>query len=123
MPGLVFMSKDKFVTSTVQFMEAESISFLAIMFAFYNDSGTTLKRQLALCGDDTIDMNQFVDTLLSSEVYSYVSLDLELVDTTIVQQTEYKKFHVQLFDQTNLKPSRKQIGPMLEIVYETYLLL
>lgn len=119
MPGADFIQKNGFALKTKEFMLSSHISFLGIMFAFYDsDSDDTLRRQLAFCADNSITLDGLLDAVLSSEVYNYVNLGLEKVDET--SQTDEFQFY--LYEQTNVKPSRKQIGPLLEIVYESYLL-
>eukprot|EP00804_Cyclotella_cryptica_P019546 CCRYP_014318-RB/>CCRYP_014318-RB protein AED:0.38 eAED:0.38 QI:0/0/0/1/0/0/2/0/427 len=121
MPGAEFILKNDFVSKTKEFMLSNHISFLGIMFAFYDKaSDDTLRRQLAFCSDNSISLESLIDVMLSSEVYNYVDLGLDKVDDIALQETH--ELQLYLFEQTNVKPSRKQIGPLLEIVYESYLL-
>lgn len=118
MPGDAFILKDGFASKTKKFMATNQISFLSIMFAFYDSGSDTLQRQLTFCADQSIHLESLIKLMLSSEVYEYAELNLE--ERATMQETE--GIQIFLFDQHNVKPSRKQIGPMLEVVYESYLL-
>ncbi|KAL7542746.1 hypothetical protein ACHAXR_012050 [Thalassiosira sp. AJA248-18] len=110
MPGLDLVSKEGFYNSTLAFMQSKQIPLLGIMFAFY-DERDVFHRQLAfVCMDQTISLRELVSTLLTSSAYKSVDLQLEEVQ---LPKDSWRE-NVCLFDQNNLAPSRKQIGPMLE---------
>lgn len=109
MPGLDFMSKEGFCDSTSAFMELNQISgtFLAIMFAFYD--GGIFCRQLAFVSvDRTVSLSELVGAMTT-----YKSVDLQLEEIQLPPRIGSSE-NVRLFDQNNVSPSRKQIGPMLE---------
>mmetsp|Transcript_31691 Transcript_31691/g.57369 ORF Transcript_31691/g.57369 Transcript_31691/m.57369 type:complete len:372 (+) Transcript_31691:2976-4091(+) len=111
MPGLDFMNADGFYDSTLAFMESVQIPFLGIMFAFY-DEQEVFHRQLAFISfDQTVSLRELVGTLRTS--HAYKSVDLQLEEVHLPAELRKRK-NVCLFDQNNLSPSRKQIGPMLE---------
>jgi len=117
MPGLGFMSKDKFYISTLEFMESKQISFLGIMFAFY-DEQEEFNRQLAfVSSDEMVDLRESLGGLLASSTYKHVGLQLKEVHIP-AELNRSVKLQVCLFDQNNLAPSRKQIGPMLEDYFD-----
>lgn len=121
-PGLDFMTRERFYSSTLAFMESKRISFLGIMFAFYDGQGS-LRRQLAFVSiERTVSLHELVCSFLKSRTYKSVDLQLEKVqlpeglgvgDIFSSKGACWRK-NVILFDQNNLSPSRKQIGPMLE---------
>ena len=116
MPGLDFMNKESFLNSTLSFMKAKKISFLGIMFAFYDDEHE-FHRQLAFISminrDQVVAQHDLVEKLLGSTAYK--SADLQLEEVYIpTELNQSAGLEVSLFDQNNLTPSRKQIGPMLE---------
>ncbi|KAL7540402.1 hypothetical protein ACHAWF_006670 [Thalassiosira exigua] len=109
MPGLDFMNTAGWYDSVVAFMESKHVSFLGIMFAFY-DEQESFRRQLAFVS--TASLAEWAKALMSSSVYQSVELQLEEVQ--LPPPLQGKEF-VLLFDQSNPKPSRKQVGPMLEV--------
>jgi hypothetical protein len=117
MPGFDFITKAGFVAKTIEFMHTNQLSLLGIMFAFYNADSGELKRQLALCTDQSVDLDRLVNDMLLSQEYQNTNLELKRVDEFSLEDTG----QLHLFDQMNVKPSRKQIGPMLEVVYDSYL--
>ena len=116
--GSEFIKKNDFALTTEQFMLTNDIPMLGIMFAFYDNSNDKLLRQLAICADDTIEIDALVSILLSSQAYHNVNLELEEVTS---ESFRPNKLQLYLFDQNNVQPSRKQIGPLFEIVYESLL--
>ena len=116
--GSDFITKNDFAPAVEQFMYINNISLLGIMFAFYGNSSDTLTRQLAICVDQTMELDAFIKVLLSSQAYHDVNLELERVTMKSFHQN---KLQLYLFDQTNVQPSRKQIAPLFEIVYESFL--
>ena len=118
MPGLDFMNKESFLNSTLSFMKSKKISFLGIMFAFYDkeEEEQEFHRQLAfvsIINRDLVAQHDLVETLLGSNAYKSANLQLEEVYIPM-ELNRSAGLHVSLFDQNNLTPSRKQIGPMLE---------
>jgi len=115
MSGVDFMTKEGFWNSTYLFMKTMEISFLGIMFAYY-DEQEVFHRQLAFIytiGDQLVERSDLVDDMLASEVYRDADLQLEEVMIPLVS-IEYPNLQARLFDQHNVAPSRKQIGPLLE---------
>ena len=107
MSGLDFMQKDDFYNTTLDFMKSKQIPLLGIMFAFY-DEWKVFYRQLAFVWvRQTISIHELLASLMSSE-------DLQLEEVTLPKKLRRSE-DVCLFDQKNVAPSRKQIGPMLEI--------
>ena len=118
MPGLEFMNKENFLNSTLSFMKSKKISFLGIMFAFYNEEEDKQEfhRQLAfvsIINRDLVAQHDLVETLLGSNAYKSANLQLEEVHIP-AELNRSAGLQVNLFNQDNLTPSRKQIGPMLE---------
>lgn len=111
MSGIDFMNKEGFYASTLAFMKQKQIPFLGIMFAFY-DEQEIFHRQLAFISIDRTDfLHGFVEALLSSTAYNSVNLQLE--EAQLPGELSWRR-NVRLFNQNNLTPSRKQIGPLLE---------
>ncbi|KAL9184714.1 hypothetical protein ACHAXT_012684 [Thalassiosira profunda] len=109
MPGLDFMSKDNFCKATATFMESHHVAFLGVMFAFYDAEGA-FHRQLAFV---TTRRGASLDKF--AEKLEYDSVDLQLEEVKLAPDFDCKR-HVLLFEQKNLAPSRKQIGPLLEAI-------
>jgi exopolyphosphatase len=109
MPLKDFFSKDNVGRGILLYMDQVQVDFLGIMFAFEDDGH--LCRQLAFCGRNGFSLDD-VDAFLHSSGYYRHPLDLkEIKDTPIVQDEH--GLSLQYFDQRNVKPSRKQIGPIL----------
>ena len=123
MPMESFLSKKRFRSSLRQFMDEEEISFLVLMFASQVDGGGGVHRQLSLCGKDIPS-----DGILL-RVAEYLNnpgldfggdgLNLQPVDVAHTTATAFtnRGITIQTFDQNNIQPSRKQIGPMLELFF------
>ena len=110
MPGLDFMKKDNFYSATLGFMKSKQIPLLGIMFAFY-DEQNVFHRQLAFVWvGQTATLHNLLNSLMSSKVF--ISVDLQLKEVQLPDKVS-KQEDLLLFDQTNVAPSRKQIGPML----------
>ncbi|KAL3771641.1 hypothetical protein ACHAW5_007343 [Stephanodiscus triporus] len=109
MKGEDFMNKDGFDKATLEFMHTAHISFLGIIFVFY-DEGSVLHKQLAFISSDG-NLEELINSLLISDAYKSVNLQLE--EVSILSEAD-RSLKIRLFDQENLAPSRKQIGPMLE---------
>eukprot|EP00978_Attheya_sp_CCMP212_P023775 scaffold73571_cov54-Attheya_sp.AAC.1 len=93
-----------------------NVDFLGIMFAFERcRQGCHLRRQLALCGSDRIFLDNMTQFLLQScEEDPQSSLHLlEMKKKRIVPKDSSTGLSIRLFKQGNVKPSRKQIGPLL----------
>jgi exopolyphosphatase len=118
MNGQEFMKKEEFASATLDFMHTSQISFLGIMFAFYDES-RTLRRQLAfVTKGEKFTLEQIVESLLKS--VEYKKADLQLEEVTIHNKLLIEEgglLQIRLFDQTNPAPSRKQIGPMFEVYF------
>jgi len=123
MPMESFLSKKRFRSSLRQFMVEEEISFLVLMFASQVDGGGGVHRQLSLCGKD-IPSDGIL--LRVAEYLNNPGLDfggdglnlqpVDVADTTATAFTN-RGITIQTFDQNNIQPSRKQIGPMLELFF------
>ena len=110
MPAIGFIEKEGFAESTSTFMSTVQVSFLAIMFAFYDET-KTFHRQLAfVTTDQHVNLQILVESLMKSSAYMEVDLQLEEV---AIPSEDNVKFQFLLFDQNNVSPSRKQIGPMI----------
>lgn len=103
MPGFSFLEKEDFILKTIEFMRSKEISFLGIMFAYY-DLTAGFQRQLAFCSYE--DDKRLVATTLHEE------LGLKEVDIAHLD-LKSNEIQVHLYDQGNIVPSRKQIGPLL----------
>ena len=111
MPATGFIEKDGFAASTLMFMGTEKISFMGIMFAFY-DEERSFRRQLAFISTDhNVNLLAWTSSLLNSCSYTKVNLQLEEV---VISDEANSRFQMLLFDQKNVSPSRKEIGPMIE---------
>jgi len=112
MSGVDFMTKEGFWNSTYLFMKTMEISFLGIMFAYY-DEQEVFHRQLACVyttdEDRLVERSDLVDAILTSDL----DVDLQL-EEVMIPSTEHPNLQARLFDQHNVAPSRKQIGPLLE---------
>ena len=81
MPGVDFMTKEDFWDSTYSFMNTMDVSFLGIMFAYY-DKREVFHRQLAFVyttRDRLVERSDLVDEMLTSRVYNDADLQLEEV--------------------------------------------
>jgi exopolyphosphatase len=108
MPLQDFLSKTNVIEGIIQYMEQMRVEFLGIMFAF--EDGDHFFRQLALCA--TFQLDRIVDFLLDFD--SEDSLDLKAIDTGSVDiPGGNPDLTIRFFAQQNVKPSRKQIGPIL----------
>ena len=104
------MEKENSLLKTAEFMRWKKVSFLGIMFTFYDATTGDFRRQLAFCSDEDQWLEMLRDGLLSSKVYT--ELDLKEVNSTPQQMSgDAKQMH--LFEQNKIGPSRKQIGPLL----------
>lgn len=109
MPLQDFFHKDNLATGVLQYIAEVNVNFLGIMFAF-EDEGH-LFRQLALCGANGFPLED-VDAFLRRTNYYYDPLDLkEINDASLLPDDQ--DLSLQFFDQRNVQPSRKQIGPFL----------
>ena len=113
-PIVTLMEKEEFILETLEFMRSKGITFLGIMSQFTTNG--SLRRQLAVCsyGEQWLGVMMQGDRLASR---IYKELDLKEVDIPSFditsQQMISNKMQVHLYDQVNIKPSRKQIGPLL----------
>ena len=124
MPMESFLSKKRFRSKLRQFMDEKEISFLVLMFASQVDDGRGVHRQLSLCGKDipSDDILLRVAEYLNNPGLDFGGdgLNLQPVDvahTTATAFTNNRGITIQTFDQNNIQPSRKQIGPMLELFF------
>ena len=118
MKGEDFMNKEEFGKVTLEFMRTSQISFLGIIFVFY-DECMILHKQLAfLSSDENFRLQEFVNSLLVSNEYQNLNLQLEEVPPQLIWVNRSLRLQIRLFDQINLTPSRKQIGPMLEDYFD-----
>ena len=116
MPLRDFLAKSNLAKGVKLFMEAHEQQFLAIMFASER-KGKNLERQLALCGIPSFPMDALAAFLLNEE-YDQASLALEELEQTSLSPSE-SGLSLRLFEQHNVAPSRKQIGPILLQFFET----
>lgn len=116
MPGVKFMEKNGFVSETLSFMRSEQISFLSIMFAFYDDTTGLFRRELSFCSEESFPLEDFVTSMVVSTHYQEVDLQLKKMELPgrVAFEDDQKGLKVFLFLQENVQPSRKQIGPLLE---------
>lgn len=121
MPMESFLSKRRLRSSIRRFMDEESISFLVLMFASQTDSGG-IHRQLSLCGKDVPDemLSRTAEYLDNPGLgFGGSGLDLQPVSVshTLTSGFADRGIRIQTFNQNNVRPSRKQIGPMLQIFF------
>jgi len=114
MPLTGFLDKTDLIVGILRYMAEVSVDFLGIMFAF-EDNGN-FRRQLALCGKDDFLLHDMVEFLLNSD-YDQDSLDLKALEESLIPQ-ENQGLSLRFFDQCNVKPSRKQIGPIMLHFFE-----
>ena len=114
----VLMSFDDFLASKSDrpqripvFMAEIDVSFLAIMFAFLEDGN--LHRQLALCGVGDFSLDKLVAFLLDAKYECDESLKLRELPAAVQMPKEADGMSMRVFEQRNIVPSRKQIGPIL----------
>jgi len=115
MPMDGFLSKQQLVPGIVQYMEEVRVDFLGIMFAFQDVHGR-LHRQFAICGTENVPLDDISSFLLRSD-HSQGSLDLDGVSEPNLQFRD--GLRMRFFNQRNVKPSRKQIGPILLEFFES----
>jgi exopolyphosphatase len=120
-----FVQKGDLVNGITAYMAEQDIYFLGIMFAFV-DNGGHLQRQLALCGTDQFSLNNLVAFLeltgninqASSASDDDTSLDLAEFRTDNFPPVHSSGSTFRFYNQLNVKPSRKQIGPILQKYFE-----
>ena len=118
MRGEDFMKKEEFNKATLEFMRVSQISFLGISFVFYDELRVLHKQLAFISSDANFPLREFVNSLLVSDEYRNVDLQLvEVPHLTRMDRTELMQ--ILFFDQENPTPSRKQIGPMLEDYFDT----
>lgn len=115
MPLEDFFHKDHVAQGILRYMAQVNIHFLGIMFAFENEG--QLCRQLALCGRNGFSLDD-VDYFLRTSGYYRDPLDLNEIKNVSSLQDD-RGLSLQFFDQRNVKPSRKQIGPILIEYFES----
>jgi exopolyphosphatase len=121
MSGEDFMKKEDFEKATLEFMHTSQIFLLGIIFVFYDELGVLLKQIAFISSDVNFPLCEFVDSFLVSDEYKNV--DLQLIEVPHLTRTDQSELlQIRLFDQENLTPSRKQIGPMLEDYFDTRIL-
>lgn len=104
-----FFMKKNVLERVLRVMEELNVSFLAIMFA--SESSAGLRRQLALCGTRQVPLRDVVEYLMESDVKNPEPLSLR--EKTVDLRLQSHRLSVRVFDQQNVVPSRKQIGPLL----------
>jgi exopolyphosphatase len=127
MPAQLFLSKEHVVDGVLDYMADSNVTFLAIMFAF-QDEQRRLHRQLAFCStdNDPSRLDALVTHLESSPPPQGEdnSLDLRelgpLEDAAMISQPRHSPvLWFRVFEQRNAVPSRKQVGPILEELFES----
>jgi exopolyphosphatase len=117
MPSHSFSSKPHLVDDTLEYMQQVNVTFLAIMFAFQDDE-RQFRRQLAFFGKDSSSVDGLANDLTSKQVVEPLELQ-ELEATRDLKDAPKAGLWVRMFEQTNVVPSRKQIGPILEQYFES----
>lgn len=112
MPGQQFMEKEGFFAKTAEFMRSKEIEFLGIMLTFYDKKTGKFRRQLAFCLSRHR-WREIEDDFLKNQMYA--DLALSEIRTHPLSSDE---IDVHLYEQENVTPSRKQIGPMLVKFFE-----
>lgn len=112
-----FWGKSGVISGIQNYMKDRNLTFLAIMFAYESPQGH-LKRQLAVCGTDVAPIDEISKFLMQS-VNEEESLELKEVNGDLIADGSHG-LTVRLFEQQNVKPSRKQIGPLLQGFLASY---
>ena len=120
MDSKVFFAKDVVLTCVANFMSDIQISFLAIMFAFqdHNDEASIVRQLALFAASPTFPMDDLVSSLLTDPNASILELHERDDISKLIPQKSKTDPTVVLFDQQNVKPSRKQIGPILAHYFE-----
>ena len=109
MPVNQFMVKEGFLPKTAEFMRSKELTVLGIMLTFYDQTTGDFHRQLALCSS-RYRWGVIGDDLIESKMYTYLALK----EITSQQLTSDEiDVRIIVYEQGNVVPSRKQIGPML----------
>ena len=116
MPLRAFFGKDKVATGILEYMAEMNVAFLGIMFASIDDEGH-LFRQLAFCATNGFSMKDLDEFLRESDYYHGLLELKEIQDISLPQDDQ--GLSLQFFDQRNVQPSRKQIGPILEEFFQS----
>jgi exopolyphosphatase len=115
MPLRPFFGKDTVTTGILDYMKAMNVAFLGIMFASIDNKGH-LFRQLAFCATNGFSMKDLGEFLHESDYYHGL-LDLKEIQDSFLPRHN-QGLSLQFFDQRNVQPSRKQIGPALEEFFQ-----
>jgi len=107
MPGNQFMKKEGFLPKIAEFMRSRELTFLGIMLTFYDQTTGDFRRQLAFCSK-RYRWGVIGDDLIESKMYTYLALK-EITS----QHLTSDEIECKLYEQGNIAPSRKQLGPML----------
>jgi exopolyphosphatase len=118
-----FLRKHNTMEGITDFMDEVSVNFLAIMFAHDVQDGI-IRRQLGLCAKG--DARNFLDDLvgfLLREEYPGEPLHLQEIQWNdnldhFFDDTSASGLSLRFFDQINIAPSRKQIGPLLSRFFD-----
>jgi exopolyphosphatase len=118
-----FLRKPNTVQGIIEFMDEMSVNFLAIMFAYEVQDGL-IRRQLGLCakGDALSFLDDLVGFLLREE-YPETPLHLQefqwndMLDH-FFDDSSASGLSLRFFNQVNIAPSRKQIGPILSRYFD-----
>jgi hypothetical protein len=97
-------------------MKEVDIEFLAVMSAFEDDGH--FRRQLAIFSKANFPLRRMATFLFQSQ-YQDESLELTLLDDDPSITQGDSILSILSFNQGNIKPSRKQIGPILLEFFET----
>jgi len=122
MPMQSFLAKKNIWSNISRYMDDVGVQFLFIMFAFQQDG--VFHRQLSLCGKN-------MDEDVLSNIAAYLnrpgqsSLGLQDVSADLLHfhdkgsSRQQHGISIKTYSQTNIRPSRKQIGPMIEQYFST----
>lgn len=114
-----FLKKDKIVSGMLAYMEEVHVELLAIMFAFVDENGK-LRRQLGFCGTRDFPMGKLMFFLSQSDCGQDILELQELVSLPPLNDNGGSGLSLKIFNQKNVEPSRKQIGPILVHFFELY---
>ena len=118
-----FLSKPNLFDAIYQYMTDISVDLLAVLFFYTDKARGENRRQLMLCGTkkkaETLveDMTKY---LVESDDCKTLEIEVRRIDdVSTCAAPGNEQLIVKLFDQGNVKASRKQVAPLLINFFET----
>jgi exopolyphosphatase len=106
-----FVNKARLAESIQAYMSEQSVDFFAVMLASTTESGSSLCREIILCGTEQFNMDSLV-LFLQSET------TLNLNEVREDGTPRALGISIRYFDQGDAKASRKQVAPILIEYFE-----